>query len=153
MAISLHDLKLFFSKQAKHGSIILAVIIPIVIVLSELDLIGKDFLKAITQFIAIIGVGIVVFRISLDEYERAKIKNIDINAEIAAGDLTKAKNLISDNLGDLTKVSVDIAKDVITTIKKPKEIIIHETSTLEETLSNKSTETTETPKKPSFAII
>lgn len=153
MSISFTDFKIFFSKQAKHGSIILAAIIPIAFALTEFNFIGKEFLKAINQFIMIIGVGIVVFRIAIDEYERAKIKNKGVNDKIDEGDFTKAKDMISDNLGDLTKASVDIAKDVIQTIKKPKEVLYTETHSLAENLSKKTPANEETPEKPTFAII
>lgn len=121
MALNIQDFTKFLSKSVKHGSLIIAIFIPIMILLDIVNFVSTDFMILVNEIIIIIELGLALFRLTLNEYLKAKALISEVKKNIAEGHPEIAKEIIKDNITQAIETSKETAKEIIDHIKKPKE--------------------------------
>lgn len=116
--MSLIDFKMFLGKQLKNGSVILAMILPIVLVLGQFNLIRKDYMTVLNQVLIGAEVIIVVYKIIFDEFLKSKTKLRRLNEELSTGNFTQAEEIMKENnLNETVNFAIKTTKDLIETAK------------------------------------
>jgi uncharacterized membrane protein YvbJ len=116
--MSIADFKLFLGKQLKAGSVILAVIFPIVLALGQFNLIAIDYMRFLNQILIGAEVILVIYKIIFDEFLKSKKKLRELNNALNEGDSEKAKELVDSNrISESVKQGVAITKEIINTVK------------------------------------
>lgn len=116
--MSIVDFKMFIGKQLKNGSVILALILPIVLVLGQFNLIRKDFMLVLNQVLIGAEVIIVVYKIAFDEFLKSKTKLKRLNDDLNAGNYKNAEAIMKENnLNDAVNLAIKTTKDLIETAK------------------------------------
>lgn len=111
-------LKGYFSKLFQHGSIFLAILIPLVLFLTQFDFISESFAITLTEIILWIGLAEVVFKLVLNKYLKAKAEIAKLNLSI------KTQNIdVLSQYSDLEpSLKDELQKDITDLISKISEL-------------------------------
>jgi hypothetical protein len=120
MSISITDFSKWFKTSYKHGSLIIAIIIPIVILLDIINFVSPSFMIMVNEIIIGIELGLAFIKLGLNEYLKGKTLVNEVKMEIAKGQLQNARNAIKDNVSETIDLATKTTKDIIKTAVKAK---------------------------------
>lgn len=122
MSITWTDFGNFFKKQFKHGSLVLAVFIPLLLMLSRFKFVRKDFMVMLNQILIVIALIEVLFKLGLHFYLQAKIEIAEVNKDLSEGKPEVAKGRIKNNITQSVDRAKETAKGIIDYVKGPEEL-------------------------------
>lgn len=142
-------LKGYFGKLFQHGSILLAILIPLVLFLTQFDFITEAFAIRMTEIILWIGLAEVVFKLVLNKYLKAKAEIAKLNLSIKTDSIE-----ILNQYAELdSSLKDELQKDITDLIGKISELAgkkvesKNESESIQDTPSLKDTSVIEKPKE------
>lgn len=118
--MSLADVSKFIKTSLKHGSFLIALFIPIMLLLDAVDFVPRNFMYLINATIIFIELGLALFHIVLNEYLKAKALIAGVNQDIEAGKPELAKEKIKDHISEVVSFAKNTTKEIIDYVKDKK---------------------------------
>lgn len=138
-------LKVFYNKIFKNGSISLALLIPLIMLLDSFDLIPENILYIISSAIVIFAFIEVIFQIVLKEYQKAVLQIAETKKAISEGNIDAIKENINestsiDELKNSAVILLNSLSDLLKRDKSTNEIMEDVQETIKKIENNQNTE-------------
>ena len=120
MSLSITQFKSFFKASYTHGSLIIAIMIPAIVLMEFINFVSTDFMMLVNMIIIGIELSLAFFKLGLNEFLKAKTTIAKVNSEIKAENYIEAKKSITNNISEQAYTIKETAKELIEAAKKTK---------------------------------